>query len=66
VIHQSQDCERSSAAIELQDLHRLSEIARSDLQRYIAGDPGQRAALSHRRCRFTPGDFGTSRWAARD
>jgi hypothetical protein len=41
-----QDCERSSAAIELQDLNRLSEIARSDLQRYLAGDPGGRAAFS--------------------
>jgi hypothetical protein len=41
VIDQSQD-----AAIELQDLLGLSEIARSDLQRYLAHDPGGRAAFS--------------------
>jgi hypothetical protein len=38
--------ERSPAAIEVRDLLRLSEIARADLQRYIAKDPARRAVFA--------------------
>jgi hypothetical protein len=46
VTDETEQCERSSAVIELEDLRRLSEIARSDLQRYIARDPGLRAGFA--------------------
>ncbi len=37
--------ERSLAVIEPHDLQRLSEIARADLESYVAGDPGLRSGF---------------------
>jgi len=42
---ETEESERSSAAIGLVDLARLSEIARMDPRRYIAKDPGGAQAL---------------------
>jgi hypothetical protein len=39
-------CERSSAVIAAPDLERLAQIARADLQHYIAGDPITRGGLA--------------------
>lgn len=39
-------CERSSAVIRLDDLERLSQIARADLQRYISNDPNHRSGFN--------------------
>jgi len=41
-----EECERSCAMIDLDDLEKLSQIARTDLQRYIANDPDHRAPFA--------------------
>jgi hypothetical protein len=43
------ETERSYAVIELADLERLSEIAHSDLEQYIANDSERRAEFSNKK-----------------
>lgn len=44
----TEECERSSAVIKLEDLERLSQLAREDLQGYIGNDPALRAPFAAR------------------